>query len=171
MIHDSFSIPVLNLCSFFSSYVHFQPTNWTKKLDLFSTWNLHSNFLKLFNFTSAAPYDEIAYQIRQSRGLPQPWQAEEKFGKKDDLQPQPDQVAAEAVVVDPSESVETSLLGFVTHVELTERVTNKIKNSYSGHIEKQIQWRIQYSFFSFQCYLQNFITMKPITSNILLVLL
>ena len=84
---------------------------------------LNSYFLKLFNFISAAPYDEIAYQIRQSRGLPQPWQAEEKFGKKEDLQPQPDQVAAEAVVVDPSESVETSLLGFVTHVELTERVT------------------------------------------------
>ncbi len=112
-----------------------------------------SSFAKTLNITSAAPYDEIAYQIRKSRGLPQPWQAEEKFVKRDNLQPQS---AEGRKVVDSSESVETSLLGFVTHVDLTDRVTNPLKLFQVVSRNKYLKvFNYHFSAFNVRCHSNN----------------
>jgi len=77
-------------------------------------------------FLSEAPYDEIAYHIRKSRGLPQPWQSEDKFGRKhpkDDRveEPRPE---PEAFDMDKDVRAETSFLGYVSQMKLDERVPN-----------------------------------------------
>ncbi len=86
--------------------------------------------IKLWNFWASAklfkrpfrdaPYDEIAYHIRKSRGLQQPWQAEEKFGPTSvPAQPETKPVRFH---FDPKESLETAFLGFVSRAELETKV-------------------------------------------------
>ena len=74
-------------------------------------------------FLREAPYDEIAYHIRKSRGLRQPRQAELKFGSENETKhlKTPD-TESDQFNFSPDESLETSFLGFVSFAKLDEKV-------------------------------------------------
>ena len=74
-----------------------------------------------FNFKDA-PNDEIAYHIRKSRGLHQPWRAEQKFGPSSEAEEQKSDSKSVQFDFDPNESLETAFLGFVSRSDLEDKV-------------------------------------------------